>query len=291
MTPIKIIYIVGDGRSGSTLLESILNNDTSVISVGEVYRFWERYYKGNTFCGCGNKIDRCELWTKIDLNLKSRFGVNYDVNRIKKIIKELCRYRNFKSLESATSDFTYLREIVSIFYSSLLLHSGKSVIVDSSKSPSWAKFIYSIPQFDICYIHLERNLAYVASSWKKKILLPEFMSKEVMMPQKSDFNILRTYIRVKMLGNRLRNFNYIFVKYEDLCLNPQVVINAIVAFASLNPLNINSLYHCPNHAIAGNPKRSNKMDPIIIDPSSNLANLNWVQRKLFKFINQILKFY
>ena len=39
----KIIYIAGDGRSGSTLLDSVLNNAEDSLSIGEFSRFWTRY--------------------------------------------------------------------------------------------------------------------------------------------------------------------------------------------------------------------------------------------------------
>jgi hypothetical protein len=52
----KLIYIAGDGRSGSTLLDSVFNNLDHSISIGEFSRFWTRYLEGDSKFGCGENI-------------------------------------------------------------------------------------------------------------------------------------------------------------------------------------------------------------------------------------------
>jgi hypothetical protein len=71
----KIVYIMGDGRSGSTLLDSILNNSDYSISIGEFSRFWTRYLEGKSKCGCGENIKFCCLWAQIIEELDSKFDM------------------------------------------------------------------------------------------------------------------------------------------------------------------------------------------------------------------------
>jgi|AntDeeMinimDraft_4_1070355.scaffolds.fasta_scaffold02973_4 hypothetical protein len=40
---IKIIYIAGDGRFGSTILDAVLANTENSLSNGECNRFWQRF--------------------------------------------------------------------------------------------------------------------------------------------------------------------------------------------------------------------------------------------------------
>ena len=48
-----ILFIVGSSRSGSTLLERLLNELPGVLSVGELKRMWRRGFVENRLCSCG----------------------------------------------------------------------------------------------------------------------------------------------------------------------------------------------------------------------------------------------
>ena len=279
---LRIIYIVSDGRSGSTLLESILNNSEQVISVGECFRFWERFYRNETICGCSLKIAECELWAKVDNCLAAEFK-DYSPREVEGIIKKVLRYKNFHRLHEFTNT---LLPLVRSFYNGIAAVSGKSIILDSSKSPSWAKLLSMIPELDVSFIHLERTLPYVASSWKKKLLLPEFTGKEVYMPVKSNLAILRTWIRVRLLARKLRHYDYLFVRYEDLCKHPDQLLHRIKQFLEIDLPSDGIYYYRPSHAIAGNPMRLAGKAEIVIKPNSKTRqdNLNRLEFYFFYFV-------
>ena len=56
----KLIYIAGYGRSGSTILDIILNNSGKIGGFGEITQFLSDYkdYK----CSCGATFMNCEFW-------------------------------------------------------------------------------------------------------------------------------------------------------------------------------------------------------------------------------------
>jgi hypothetical protein len=284
---VKIIYIAGDGRSGSTLLESILSTNPDTISVGEAYRFWERYYQHKTLCGCGKAIGECELWSNVANDLDKI--PTYNPDDFLHGIKKLLTISAFNNIESVLEKDLRMRQVVINFYESIALHAGKNCIIDSSKTPSWCKILLSLKCFDVKIIHLERALPQVAESWKKKIKLPDYIEEERYMPVKGNLNILRTWLRVKILASRLRKSDYFFLRYERLCKNPAEVLQALSGFTGVALTRKEELYMRNNHGIAGNPIRlTNDKTRIEIVPQVSRRNkLGRVTFSLFLAVDKV----
>jgi hypothetical protein len=260
---LRIIYILGDGRSGSTLLECIINNDENIISVGECFCFWDRFYRDETLCGCGEQIAHCTFWRAVHERLLVKLK-DYDPQQIKAAIKEILRPKNFSQIQAGRLDVDFLLKVIREFYLSLAEVSGKDVIVDSSKWPSWAKLLTMIPDFDVRLVHLERNLPDVAASWKKEKRLPEFTRSNVYMPIKSNISILRSWLSMKYHSGKLNKAQYFFLRYEDLCDQPKDSLKRLHLFLELHQAD--PLRYKPNHAIAGNPMRTYGEGTIDIQP-------------------------
>lgn len=83
---IKVIYISGIGRSGSTLLDLLISTNDSVFSVGEIYKYNE-LKKRNIECSCGNKFNKCIFWKNF-VNNKTKI-----INRMN--LKDYLKMINF----------------------------------------------------------------------------------------------------------------------------------------------------------------------------------------------------
>lgn len=287
----KIIYVLGDGRSGSTLLDSVLSNTEDSISVGECYRFWKRYYSFDTKCGCGNKIEECFLWRQIHLSLSKIEG--YNPNQFWNQVQFLLKYKNVLKINELLKkqEFKLFKIVVENFYQSIFEITNKSVIIDSSKNFGWLYILLEINNFDIEIIHIERNLQSVANSWKKKVMLPEYYDKEILMPIKSNFTILKSWYKVKYLSSKLKSRKeYSFIKYEEFIKNPNELISEINSKFNFN-IQIDYLKIQENHSIGGNPMRNNKNKKLIIkNVNEQIMNLNLFEIIVFKFFNKMSKF-
>ena len=51
--PVKVVLIVGRGRSGSTILDNVLGGIEGFVSVGELHNLWRRAILKGRLCGCG----------------------------------------------------------------------------------------------------------------------------------------------------------------------------------------------------------------------------------------------
>ena len=67
----NVLYIMGDQRSGTTLVENLIAQMDGVLTVGELRLLHGHYHKqgpGDLWdwqCSCGQAIERCSFWTKI----------------------------------------------------------------------------------------------------------------------------------------------------------------------------------------------------------------------------------
>ena len=60
----RILYIVGDSRSGSTVLQHLLSLQPGVHSIGELRRLGAMAREGEP-CACGAPLHECEFWCEV----------------------------------------------------------------------------------------------------------------------------------------------------------------------------------------------------------------------------------
>ena len=79
---INLIYIVSNGRSGSTLLDMLLGNHSNCFTTGEFQMLPADLMFNTQPCGCGSSISSCEFWTKICL-LNQPILEHGDINKFR----------------------------------------------------------------------------------------------------------------------------------------------------------------------------------------------------------------
>ena len=62
---VKVLYIAGWGRSGSTILTNLLGQVPGFFSGGELRYLWERNLAGGHECGCGEAFLDCKIWSRV----------------------------------------------------------------------------------------------------------------------------------------------------------------------------------------------------------------------------------
>src|SRR3712207_896142 len=61
----KVLYIVGVGRSGSTLLERTLGAIPGFLNAGELNALFSRVSVQDQRCGCGQPFSECPFWQSV----------------------------------------------------------------------------------------------------------------------------------------------------------------------------------------------------------------------------------
>jgi len=163
---ITVIYIAGDGHSGSTLLDIIIGSSPNIFSAGEL-TFITRDSIFEEYCSCSKLIKECNTWSKIvktwlekaPVNLKEYKKLRLKFERNKTTAKAL--YNKI----SPSQEFKTYCESTRLLFEAIQKVTGKNVIVDSSKSPQRIAVLSKI--VDLKVIHLCRNARGVLNSAKK----------------------------------------------------------------------------------------------------------------------------
>ena len=265
---LKLIYIIGAGRSGSTLLERLLGQHGEIFAAGELKQIWERSFVENQLCGCGKDFLQCEVWEKISKVFFKKID-DFNVDKIIQAHKKIDRVRFFpylyllKRKKKTNINIETINKYFYLLYRSIQEVTKKTYIIDSSKHPQFAYILSMNDKIDLYVIHLVRDVGGVAYSWGKKKIRPEITGKVEHMPT---YNVWVSSI-LWLVANKLSEIAgrqskvYKRIKYEDLASEPKKVLTDLFHFLNLNN-ETEDIFLCDNvaklnknHTVSGNPMR------------------------------------
>ena len=233
----KVLFIASMGRSGSTILDTILGQVDGYISVGEIRFIWERGLVENRRCGCGERFQSCHFWTRV---FDRAFG-GVDAVNVAEMISAMnqTRTRHFPLMLLPGSEQTqrrrhaeYLKKLESL-YRAIAEVSGSEVIVDSSKYPSHAFLLRLIDNLDVRVLHVTRDPRAVANSWMQDKYDPD-QDVPVLMPQQPAWLSAIFWdvwnLTIEAIGKRGGGI-YRLLRYEDLMQDPQSRVREVLEWA------------------------------------------------------------
>ncbi|GAW94025.1 sulfotransferase [Calderihabitans maritimus] len=266
---IKVIFLGGSSRSGSTLLDRMLGQVDGFFSLGEVYHIWQRGFAENQLCGCGKPFRSCEFWSSVVEEAFGGFGkiVPESVLKLRGTVQRVkyIPYLTFPALRPASyqSRLSKYVEIWSRLYHAIHKVSGARVLIDSSKSPTHGFVLNTIPGIDLHVVQLVRNSYAVAFSWQRKKRRPEVHWTEAYMPRlgvlRSAWEWNLSNALVELLGAAAPH--YTVVHYEDLTGWPRRTLRELFTRLGMEPPELGfftddqTINLDVDHTVSGNPIR------------------------------------
>lgn len=263
-TKIKVLFIAGWGRSGSTILDNVLNQVNRVFSTGELRYFWDRGLIENRLCGCGAAFRGCPIWKRIT---EEAFGSMSKINPEKFVrMRDKVRTRHLLLLLLPFGKHmltrrinAYLKELGRL-YEAIYTITGCNLIVDSSKFPSHGFALSMMPNIDLHVVHIVRDPRAVAHSWSR---FKFYKGKDELRTRHSMlssclywlfWNLMIEFLWARKLDR------YFFLKYETFVLEPVKYIKEILAFSGecFDGLTAKDERHIKlnvTHTVSGNPSR------------------------------------
>lgn len=287
----KIVYVLSDVRSGSTLLDQLLGGHVQAISLGEIHHLVAYAVQDRAMynprhplnCSCGNGIDKCVFWKSVEKELgrplKSLQLKLDNINRAKargfpdRLIRSIVR----RLAEIGPKTFSnpllekYLnRQVVAEdsfeLYDAIFRLRNVAYLIDSSKSPLRFRALYEYQPKRMIALILARDyrgtvyskmkrgsdLRASASSWAARLTQIKQFTFDV--PERQ---ILR-------------------VRYEDLCIDPRKEMTRLCSFLNLDFSD--DLLSRPTdnvHHLGGSPskfdskKKAIKLDESYVNAFSN----------------------
>jgi Sulfotransferase family len=266
--PIKILYIGGYSRSGSTLLLRLLAQSPGLVAVGELFDVWRRSFRDNQLCGCRLGFRECPFWREATLEA---FGAepaaipwaDFEARRervqggpsIPRLWIPAMRSSHYsQELETYAVDLgRLLRAIVNV--------SGARVVLESSKVPQFAWILAEVPNVELHMVHLVRDSRAAAFSWTRHKLRPEISWKVQAMDRHS---VVRSALEWDLFNTMLdtrRNLfsSYTLLRYEDLVDDPdrelRRIAGAVGEQIANDDLSDGTVNLGTAHTASGNPSR------------------------------------
>lgn len=293
---IKLVYIAGSNRSGTTVLGNTLGQLNQFAHVGETYLIWRRGFIENWLCGCGEEFKKCPFWVKVQKEILSKYPIVlvYTLGdllskypRVYRVPEILTKIR--KPLQGKT--YEDYKKILRDLYYAIWEASGGKIIIDSSKTFIYLYTIHEIKELDIYIVHLVRDPRGVAYSHKRKKPMPTKKGEISYMwrasPQVVAFNYLITNSAIEFFG---RNKKYMRIRYEDFVVEPIKTLKEITEFVGVKTKDFDfvkgqEVLMTPSHTVSGNPSRFDKGNVKLVLDNEWIHRLNKFEKLLVNTVN------
>lgn len=263
----RLTYIGGIGRSGSTLLERLLDAmGPETCGIGESVQIWKQGAVKNERCTCGAPFYDCPFWQKIG---QIAFGGwdSSDVARAQTLHELLDRSKQLPALALGRPDARAeeYADLYTRLYDAVYQVTGCESIVDATKLPTLALVLREHTDLDLRVIHVIRDARGVAYSWTKTKRRPGATTASgAYMHINSP---VKTALQWNLQNSVFALFPYLGlpthkVRYEDIFTHLEAVLAGLAEFIGAKdseaalPMNSTSSVVLPEkHAIGGNPMR------------------------------------
>jgi hypothetical protein len=262
-----VVYIMGHGYSGSTLLTFLLAAHPEIATVGElgIAEQAKRQTSPEAYlCSCHAPVRDCEFWQRVRLGMKER-GHDFDVwdsdldfrahgggiaDVILRAVQrgpilETARRVGIRVVPRARRELGRVLSRIESLAETVNEIQGSRVFLDSSKRPERAMLMRRIPSFDMRVIHLVRDgRAVSCSTMKNQSVGPERAAASWVADNRASEQARRYFPRDRWMT----------LRYEDLCADPDRTLDRIYGFLGLPARPVHDFRALEQHII-GNRMR------------------------------------
>lgn len=263
-----IIYIIGTGRSGSTVLDTILGSAESAVGVGELRNLHRAYHASDHTCSCGARASECEYWSKVLLEWTDSQGSLVDLDRY-----EALRVRTERPARALFRCLVpSLRSPLSASYGALTASlfetiarvSKAAFVIDSSKTPARALVLVAGIGLEVRIVHLVRDSrGYVWS----RVRDGEITNRAVVQ---SSITWLVSNLTAQLVCTCAGRARSLRVVYEQLGTDPAGFVSRLGSlsggeFDTVTTRLCSDASFAPEHCVAGNRLRNRGTFQVRID--------------------------
>lgn len=274
---VDLVYIVGIGHTGSTLLDLVLGSHPEIISLGEMFCF-DDWVRENRLCTCGEPVPKCAFWSQV---IKEIQRPGYSTQTVRGHLATDIRWEQTLRLERirhllSVGCFEWLpwqatrwsarhlapevglrAENAFALFQAVRSVSKEPIVIDSSKSARRMRVLFAFRPETTRVLFLSRDgRGWLASHIKQTGVSPELAAQRWLEGNRQVLRMLRT----------LPSTAYRHVRYEEICRRPESAIEAICDFLGIayepTMLRFRRVQH---HNINGNPMRVGGDERIVED--------------------------
>jgi hypothetical protein len=254
---VRVLYLTGWLRTGSTLLGNVLGELPEVAHVGELHYLWRNGVLRtgtNSLCGCGKDLLDCPVWAqvlgRVPVPAQQVVAWQRDLLRTRHTRARLAEARG---RAAPAPGVAAALDMMAALYRAVAAHAGGGrLIVDGSKFPAEAAALLGRRDLDVRVLHVVRDPRATAQSYRRAKAYIEPRG-----PAESSGYWLAFNLASDLVGAAAGR--YLRIRHEDLAARPRDVIAEVMRFAGLAdapPVDSDGTVRLGgNHTVTGNPDR------------------------------------
>ncbi len=262
----RILYIIGWGRSGSTLLGNALAELAGSVHLGESHDLWSAYARSFE-CGCGVPLPQCAFWRQVS-NADKAVGMAltsaaevHETRRQQVRVRYVPRMlRDLESGNACDPSLQAYADLTTRLYRAVSTVASANIVVDSTKSPGGGALLLRMP-CEVSFIHLVRDPRATGYSWRRhKWSDPGGARRMVRLGYgRNAASWLYWNLSAELIRRHVSTDHWIRVRYEDFATAPERTLRHIAESFKLStavwPLSGDLLRLRTHHTVEGNPGR------------------------------------
>jgi Sulfotransferase family len=270
--PIKVLSVVGPGRSGTTVLGSILGEIEGFSCTGELRWLWERGVVQQRPCGCGKPPIDCPVWAPVVARTSSNWAPGKPHWTLHSLIAsqhEIAALRNrARVLRSVSGRHPHwepldrVRTAIGAACECFAEVTQARVVIDTSKRPHDAAVLAGVDGVEHYVVHIVRDPRAVVHSWRRAKTFTVGGKTRTMRARRMPSSIRRwiaNCVGSELLRRRIPPSRWLDIRYEDFARDPRAAVDRILGLLDEHgraPFETDDtvLLHT-NHMVAGNPSR------------------------------------
>ncbi|MFW6091965.1 MAG: sulfotransferase [Actinomycetota bacterium] len=264
----RVLYLAGWGRSGSTLLAAIMGQFPGAFAAGELRSLWARGMLEGRLCGCRKPVPACPVWEDVI----SGAAFSLTAEEMADVQVTSLRTRDYPPawlrLAARRGIGERLERYVATYaaaYRAVEAATGADVVIDSSGYPLDALYLARYTDAEFYVLHLVRDPRPVAAAWASPKALDDTVDgsdstfRQFSPAGSSAIWSLWNAVIDGPLGSAVGRDRVLRLRYEDFIADPEAAVGRVARFVGLDPATspvdgrVATL--APSHLVAGNPSR------------------------------------
>ncbi|HLM86628.1 MAG TPA: sulfotransferase [Solirubrobacteraceae bacterium] len=213
----KIIYVMGAGRSGSTIFGVALGNCGSIFDAGELEAWLRRSGVPNH-----GGAERARFWASVQDRVTGGADLfGDDAWRCLEHSSSLLRVDRWPRRRLLRNRY---RQIAEELYRAVVEVSGTANIVDTSHYPLRVRELQALSNIDLYLIYLVRDAQDVVASFDRRNV-----DQEPKSPAATNLYLWMTHLLSVVIFLRHPRDRRLFVRHEDFMRSPERVLGDVLA--------------------------------------------------------------
>ena len=270
---LKVLSVVGAGRSGTTVLAAVLDEYDGFAAAGEIRFLWKRGLQDRRPCACRQPPADCAVWSQVVSKVAGPPGPERSaaVQRVVTAQQELYRPRASVrairlSADPSAGGWPALQAVrkssISVCHAFASVTSAK-VVIDTSKRALDASLLTSGEAIEQYVVHVVRDPRAVVHSWRNAKSFEAGGRTRAIGTRRLPGTVKRWWwsaLTIALLRREIDESRWLRVRYEDFARDPEAVVARVMGLLDEAPagspfVSSDTVELHPSHMVAGNPSR------------------------------------